>query len=1210
MFPYPSKARNRSAQNGQELPSLYGKSWKRQVRQPQQFPDCCGPKGEPFGHRAERGVCNRSRVLRDGIYPRIALAGILQVLVLATVCSQVFRANGQQLYGSIDGNVTDSKDAAIRAASVTIRETTKGVVFTTTSNGSGFYSQGQLIPGTYVVMVEAPNFSRATSEPITVQIDNVSRLDVRLSPGTSTDVVVTATTPQLETDQADISTTFTGRDVLTLPDYQRNVLSLEFLVPGVTLPVGDSTASSENPQGSFRARINGRIYGATGYQLDGTDIQDAWLGSAIINPTPDSVAEAKLSTENFDAENGYVAGGLLAFSTKSGSNQFHGSLFEYLINNSPSFQTEGSDPFTQPNGPPPLKSNQFGGSLGGPEFHDKLFFFADAEFQRLRADDNVLTTVPTEEVRNTCFTVNAPGFCDLSQYLSNNAQVYNPNSGDYKSANPTGKNRTAFPNNQIPTSFLSQQAINILKYFPAPNITPSNGLIYQNNYLGSVAEVFNTHQLTLREDYYRSSKDQFFGRYTYAGYSIVAPGAFGSLAGGPSPSSINYAGNSAIHNQSLSVGYTRTVNLHMVNELRYGYSQYNVHEIPGGYGSQPATEAGMPGLNLDNTTTSGFPAFYIGGLSNIGYSSTVNKCNCSLTEVEQEHEIVDTFNISKQNHTFKFGADIRHTSNLRVPSDSHRAGELTAAAGYTALGGTSGGLGLATFLLGETTTFARYVSNVTDATAYLDRYHFFAQDSWHLTPRLTVNYGLRYELTLPEATGAGKGGLFDVNTGLVNVFGEGGNSSRGFQQTEYLNFAPRLALAYMLTPKTVVRAGYGWSYDTGDGGVFFNEANISYPAVIQQSNTPVNASQGVFNVASGPPVVPPPVLNGQGEVPLPAGVTGNTRPVHESLSVTYAYNAAIQREITKSLSVTAAYVGNSGRHVENDRNNNVNLNLSPFIPGQLASITTEPFDIKYGLSQAINDFCNCAVGQYNAFQGTVNLQHLRGYTLRGDYLYQRAYGDGTTSYTFLYDRAAGYGNNNSIYRSQLIATQFYDLPFGRGKLLASGSGKVVNNLLGDWSLSGVTIIHSGTPFTVSIGSFPSGYLGENTVSVSFPNRGAGSPYQGAQHNRNQWYQGCTVAALQNGTCAAFALPSQTALGNYGINNLYGPSYVDQDVAVQKQFAQVAERFHLSLRAEAFNVFNHPNLNTPSTNITSTSAGQITSTVSNMRRMQFAFRMNF
>jgi hypothetical protein len=1136
------------------------------------------------------------------------LGAILSLCLLVVVVTNT--ASAQQTSGSIIGNVSDSSGAAVPQAAVAVKETSKGVVFQTTTNASGTYALDHLIPGSYTVTVEAPNFKKVVSEPLTVQIDNVSRLNVRLTPGTTTETEVLANaTPLLQTDSADIAITFTSEDVLSLPDYQRNVLSLEFLVPGVTLPSGDSTPPSENPQGAFRARIGGRVYGATGYQLDGTDNQDVWLGNAVINPNPDSVAEAKFSLQNFNAENGYVAGGLLSFSTKSGSNKFHGSLFEYLINNSPGFRTFGSDPWTGQN---PYKSNQFGGSVGGPILRDKLFFFADAQIQRLRNDDKVLTTVPTQTVRNTCFNVSATGNCDLSDYLSNNGQVYDPQSGDYLSASPAGKNRTKFANNQIPNARLSQQAINILQYYPAPNIplTSTGAVNITNNYLAPQAEAFNAQQYDTREDYYLNPTNSFFGRYSTALFSVSAPGAFGSLAGGPTATSIGYAGTSNIHNQSLSLGYTHTFSSTAVNDLHYGFYQYHVHAIPGGYGTQPATQAGIPGLNLDTTTTSGFPGFVIGGLSSIGYDKSINSCNCTLTENEIENQLVDTFSKVDRDHTLKFGADLRRTSSLRAPSDSHRAGLLTSAAGYTALNGSSGGLGLATFLLGETTTFARYVSTVTDATAYLDRAHLFAQDSWHIAPKLTLNYGLRYELTLPEATGSGKGGLFDVNTGLVNVFGVGGNSSRGFQQTAYRNFAPRLALAYQVLPRTVVRAGYGWSYDTGDGGIIFNEANISYPVLIQQSNTPTNASQGVFNLAQGPVTITPPTANGAGEVPLPAGVAGVTRPVHESLSVTYSYNAAIEQEITKHLAVTAAYVGNSGRHVENDRNNSVNLNQSPLIPGSVASITTEPYYIKYGLSQAINDFCNCGVGQYNSFLATLDLRGFHGYTARANYLYQRAYGDGTTSYTFLYDRAAGYGNDNSIYHQQLIVTQQLDLPIGTGKLLAGHAGPILNSFIGNWSLSGVTIRHSGVPYSVTIGSFPTGYLGENTVSVSFADRGTTSPYTGAAHNRTQWYQGCTVAALTANTCGGFAVPALGSFGNFGINNLYGPAYIDQDVGLQKRLVQVADRYNFDIRAEAFNIFNHANLSTPTTNITSTTAGQISSTAGTMRRLQFALRMNF
>jgi hypothetical protein len=288
----------------------------------------------------------------------------------------------------------------------------------------------------------------------------------------------------------------------------------------------------------------------------------------------------------------------------------------------------------------------------------------------------------------------------------------------------------------------------------------------------------------------------------------------------------------------------------------------------------------------------------------------------------------------------------------------------------------------------------------------------------------------------------------------------------------------------------------------------------------------------------------------------------------------------------------------------------VDINQAPFIPGQLAQATSKPYYSKFGFTQPITDFCNCGVNQYNAFEATVDLRGLHGYTARGNYLFQRSYGDGNTAYTFLYNRAAGYGNNNSIYHSQFILTQILDLPFGKGRSFASHAGPLLDDLIGGWTVSGATVLHSGVPYTVAIGSFPTGYLGENTVNVTFPDRGTGSPYAGAAHNRAQWYQGCTVAALQANTCSGFALPSQSSLGNYGINNLYGPSFVNQDVAVQKTFATIADRYRFLIRTEAFNVFNHTNLSTPNVTLTSTTAGQITAIEGNMRKLQFSLRMDF
>jgi hypothetical protein len=554
-----------------------------------------------------------------------------------------------------------------------------------------------------------------------------------------------------------------------------------------------------------------------------------------------------------------VAGGLFVVSTKSGSNQWHGSLFDYVINNSPGFQTFSANPFTQPNGAPPLKSNQFGGSAGGRILKDKLFFFADAQILRRRENDTVLTTVPTLRVRQSC--TQAGGLCDLSEYLNGGLNtIYDPATG-----NPTtGQNRTPFSRNAIPVSRLSPQALALLNYFPLPNASVG-GVPYRNNYIASGEQTFNSQQYDTREDYYLNSSNFLFGRYSIADFNLAVPGAFGPLAGGPGLDSNGFSGVSDVRNQSLSVGYTHTFNAKTVNELRFGFYRYNVNETPGGYGTTPAADAGIPNLNNDKGFTSGMPYLSIAGDggSSLGYSLSNNRCNCPLIETENEFQLVDNLSRVVGNHTLKFGADLRRTSNLRVPSDSHRSGELTFSPGYTGLGTANGlttqGLGLATFLLDETSSFSRFVSSANNAAAYLKRAHFYGQDTWHATSKLTLSYGLRWELTFPETTDSGKGGLLNLDTGNIVVYGVGGNSSSGYQKMRYTYFAPRLGLAYQLTPKTVLRSGYGWAYSIGTGGTIFGTSSTGLPILLPQTNTPVNSSQGVFSLATGPttPTLPP-----------------------------------------------------------------------------------------------------------------------------------------------------------------------------------------------------------------------------------------------------------------------------------------------------------------------------------------------------------------
>lgn len=1169
------------------------------------------PLNTPSGAAAKSSLAT-SFVAKPLLPRRTSLCrSLCTVLIIGAAILGTTQVGAQQVFGSLNGNVNDQSGAAISGGAVTITEISKNVVYKTSTNSSGFYAQGQLVPGTYKVLIEAPGFSKAASAGLMVRVDEVTRFDATLTVGSGSETVqVTSAAPLLETDRVDVATALTSKQILAIPTYQRNFLSLEFITPGV-LSNPASTQASENPQGSYRARVNSQMWGTTGYQLDGTDNQDAWLGSAIINPDPDSVAESRFSTENFDAENGYVAGGMFVASTKSGTNALHGSLFEYLINNSPGFKTVGANPFTQPNGAPPLKSNQFGGSIGGRILPSKLFFFGDIQIQRRREGDSLLTTVPTARVQSTCSPASAVP-CDLSEYLSSGAfQIYDPATGNVS----TGQGRTAFANNQIPSLRLSAQAQRILKYFPLPNVLGANPS-YINNYIATASQAFNAEQYNTREDYYLNDRNFVFGRYTFAKFSLEVPGAFGALAGGPGMDSTGFSGSSKVNNQSLSLGYTHIFSASLVNELRFGFYRYNVHVLPGGYGTTPALDAGIPGLNQDNSITSGMPAFYIAGASgaslNLGYSNTVNRCNCALTEREKEFQVVDNLTKTFGNHNLKFGADLKRTSNLRVPSDSHRAGELTFAAGYTGLGnangGSSNGLGLATFLLGQTTTFARYASAINNATAYLERAHFYGQDTWHATPKLTLSLGLRWELTLPEATDPGKGGLLDLDTGKVVIFGQGGNSSRGYQQTAHDNFAPRVGVAYQMTPKTVIRAGYGWAYSAGWAGMNFNEANITLPVILAQSNTPANSSLGVFNLASGPPSAVFPQVSG-GLMPLPNNISAAARPHHQTLPVVYAYNATIQRQLTNSIAVTAAYIGNSGRHAPNDVDSNINANQAAFVPGVTNQNTLKPYFAKYGWTQSITYFCNCAVSQYNALHASIDVRNYHGYSAQGTYVYQYAYGDGYpgqngafASYTMLYNRSLGRGNENYTPHAQVIVVQDFEVPFGKGHYFGSHAGALENGFLGGWKLSGVTSGLSGQPFAVGIGTYPSNYAFPS-VGPNFPDRGAASPYTGAAHNRSQWYKG--------GLGSAFLLPAQNTFGNYGFNNLYGPHFINQDLAASKS-VKVSEKYNFTLRADAFNVFNHTNLGLPNTTVTDATAGKITTLAAgaNMRRLQFALRMDF
>jgi hypothetical protein len=1119
----------------------------------------------------------------------------------------------QQVFGSIFGTVTDPTGAAVNGAQVTITEVNKGTKSIVTTNESGNFSKGQLIPGTYQVSVEAPGFQKSISGQIAVQVDFAARFDVSLKVGNVTqEVEVTASAPLLQADRADVAQTFDAHQIEELPSVGRNLQAFELLNPG-TSPMMFAHASDENPQGSVQMVVNGQVFDTMGYELDGTTNQDPILGIIVVNPTFDSIAEVKQSVQNFDAEFEYTGGGVASYSTKSGTNDFHGDAFEYLQVNTPGFTDFARNPFT--NADPTYRQNQFGGAIGGRVIKDKLFFFADTQLNRQALGGSVLTSVPSAQDRTG----------NLSDWLaaSANYQIYDPASGNQS----TGVGRVPFPNNVIPTNRLSPQALAIMAYWPLPN-TSSTGTTFANNYDASGDVAITGNLWNTRWDYYLNQKNSIFGRYSYAAYTEQAPGAFGLEAGGPNFG--NYAGASSALNQSLAAGWTYTVSPTLVNEFRIGYMRYHVQDVPNGYGTDPATAAGIPGLNTDTTYTSGMPYFDInspGGLNDnkLGYALGVNQCNCPLTQSERQIQFVDNVTKIHGNHTFKLGADLRYAMNLRVPSDSHRAGELTFDTANTGEVASAGGkvvdgLGLATFLLGDVTNFDRYVSSSTNAQEHQPRFFWYGQDEWRVTPKLTATLGVRWEMVFPESVNAaGNGATLNLANGLMYVFGEGGVSMHGIQTMNWHDFAPRVGLAYQADKKTVVRAGYGWSYNLGTFGSTFGHNVTQNPPVLSEQELVNPASQpfgSVFTLADGPSAPPSVTVGANGTFPLPNGITPKFRPNTMTMPVVYQYNGTVQRQLTDKIAVTGGYVGNVTRHGWLGTSNNINPNEAEYFPNNGSPYSAQPYYALYGWTQGLNYYCDCTNQEYNSFQSTINIKALSGWTVQGNYTYQRlATWDGPydTNYYFIYgpqNGAGGEGPSSIIPHNQLTIAQNFDIPFGHGRKFGSSANKGVDLALGGWSVSAITTFYSGIPFSPTIDNYGTG-TGPNAGPNNRPDVGTGNVYPSTQ-NRNQWIEGCPNQVCTSGP---YAYPANYTFGNYPIDTLIGPHFINFDFSAMKQF-HITERVSFGLRMDSRNFFNHTNLAVPNGDVTSPSVGQITGIAFGgnngvgMRTLQFSGTIKF
>ncbi len=1144
------------------------------------------------------------------------------LLVVALALSAPHSLLAQAVYGSITGNVTDASGSVIPQAKITITDAGKGVTFSTLSNESGNYGQTHLTIGTYEVRVEAAGFSAFVQQNVHVEVDAVTQINARLAIGTVGETVsVTAEAPLLKSEKADVSDTVTQKAVQELPVFGRDLSRLYFLVPGVQAT--GTSAPSEQPHDVFRPSIGGQYWGGISFQLDGTDNRESVLGEPVITPNLDSVAELKITTTSYDAEFGQASQAVISSHTKSGTNAIHGSAFDYRRDQNGAAR----DPFAQAqpipgsNGKfiPPTLWNQFGASFGGPIQKDKTFYFGDYQGSRQHNGGSLLTRVPTAAER-------AGDLSDLSS-----TAIYNPCNGtDISNCNLPLAQRQPFVGNIIPTSMLSPQAEALLKSIPLPNIATATGAV--PNYNASGQGIVNSDAFDVRVDRYQTEKLHLFGRYSFMKYAQTAPGAFGLAAGGPNFGPPGFAGSSSLRDQSLASGFDYAIRPNWLTDFRFGFFRYRVFVNPNGLGTSPAKDAGIPGLNNDSYYTSGMPAVTLNGTANFsfGYSLGVNQCNCPLNEQENEFQWVSNTTHIVGNHALKFGVDVRFQQNLRVPSDTHRSGQLTFDP-TTTEGTNGGGLGLASFLLGQVQTFGRYVSNSTEAAERQKRLFSYVQDTWKVTPKLSINLGLRWEIYFPQyVNGKDNGGFQNLSTGEVMITGENGVGLNGNVKTALTHFAPRVGISYQLDPKTVIRTGYGRSYDVGVFGVSFgHNVTQNLPVLANQSLNPAQPWLSVFTLAQGPtPLDPTTILASQPKGPngnpiLPNGVAPNVLPLTSNntmrLPVVDAWNFTIEHQFTPSTVVSVAYVGNKGYHVT-PGGTNYNINQPTIVGfGTLSTNQRRLFYPRFGWTQSIKYFSDDGSVKFNSMQVRGEKRFAGGLQFQGNFTWASAF-DFANDY-FLWNHNIDYGRENGVRRFVFNFNGIYELPIGRGKRFLKSTSRAADLLIGGWQISALGTWESGVPFTpsyvncggdVDTGPCRANLVGNATLSnpsaaAWFVTAPAGTSGTGCLSSPNP-----TPLLNANGcTRGPWSRPAAGTFGNVARNSFFGPHFFNTDASLNKRF-QLSERFSAQFRAELYNAFNHANLGQPNATVDSPTAGQIFALagLAQMRKWQLGLRVQF
>jgi hypothetical protein len=1095
-------------------------------------------------------------------------------------------ALAQAVKGSLLGNVTDSSGFVLPGVTVTTTEVSTNLSYSTVTNESGYYTFSNLKDGTYRVTSELSGFKRTVRDGVEVPVNATVRVDLRMEVGALEEsVTVVSESPVLQTDRADTGRIIESIQLQEVPlGYNRNFQGMLITVPGATRP---SRPHSEffNAQDSLSSNVNGQSRLANNVQIEGIDDNHRTGLLTTLIPSAEAIETVSVTTTVYDAEFGRAGGAVTNVTLKSGTNEVKGSIFAGGNNQ----KTTAAGYFTHTD--PPSKYLQTGFTLGGPINKNKMFFFGDYQHTIDHAGRTQRATIPPMAFRTGDFS-------------SATSTIYDPMTG-----NSDGSGRLAFPGNNInqtydpatgnwsPASRISPIAAAIVAKIPAPNVAAAVGQTnFQQDYVrDKFNDSFDT-KITLQ----MTQKDQLSARLSFLRPKQTDPPIYGIFGGGGK----DFSGTGTDTTYSTGANYTRTWSNTLVMEARGGTNYYHNVAISPGDGLTTAKELGIPGANIDQWSSGmTYINFNASGWSNpfVGFSASL-----PWDRSERTVEFATTFTKLKSNHTIKFGEDFRHTRDflLQTQDQGGPRGEFQFRGGQTALPSdatSNGGFGnlFASFLLDLPSNVHRDLK-VTNPGVRFFAYFTFVQDKWAVTPKLTVDLGLRHEYYTPFKGLVDKGGLsnYDPASNTLQVAGYGNVSQSVGVKSYWKNFGPRAGVSYRLNDQTVLRGGYGLStLPFPDNSYVYN-----YP-VKQNFVAPAgNSFQAVGSMKNGFPDPTVAAVPSNGIIDasiLKSTAFFSVKPdMHEGSL--HTYNVAFQRELPARFTVDIAYVGNRSNNVQTQ----FNINAASQI-GAPADNTNlfRPLFVPFGKTADVTTWIPTKE-RYNSLQLKLDRRFTNGFLVTTSYTLGRGMsytnGDSNSGIATPADVQRSWARTDQDRLHSFNSSFLYQLPVGPDRRwLHDGP---LSQVLGGWQLSGFFTVQSGLPinFTAS---------GNNLHAPGNTQRPdvSGTPKVfGAVGPGSLWFD-----------TSVFSDAPPDTWGNARRNAvLDGPKYADLDATLAKLLS-FSHNVRGEFRVDVFNVLNKPHFDRPSGDFNAkANFGRITDVINSnggppdQRSMRFGFKLMF